>query len=152
MGSKRNKIFESLFYLILISLVIILFYRFTMQNSNRIQEQNRVYGEDAAIQTARRLDAQFRGAQNLMQAYSAFLSDTLQKPEVTASMLENLEKSSPFDGVRFTSAKGETLSSRGIVTDDRGREFYSEGMKGKSGVVPVFNRSEEHTSELQSPY
>ena len=41
--------------------------------------------------------------------------------------------------MRFTSAKGETLSSRGIVTDDRGREFYSEGMKGKSGVVPVFN-------------
>ena len=136
---KKLKILSAVFSVLLLCLVVAVFYRFTDQNHDRIEEQNRVYGEDAAIQTARRLDAQFRGAQNLMQAYSAFLSDTLQKPEVTASMLENLEKSSPFDGVRFTSAKGETLSSRGIVTDDRGREFYSEGMKGKSGVVPVFN-------------
>ncbi len=111
---KKLKVLSAVFSVLLLCLVVAVFYRFTDQNHDRIEEQNRVYGEDAAIQTARRLDAQFRGAQNLMQAYSAFLSDTLQKPEVTASMLENLEKSSPFDGVRFTSAKGETLSSRGI--------------------------------------
>ena len=88
---KKLKILSAVFSVLLLCLVVAVFYRFTDQNHDRIEEQNRVYGEDAAIQTARRLDAQFRGAQNLMQAYSAFLSDTLQKPEVTASMLENLE-------------------------------------------------------------
>ena len=82
MGSKRNKIFESLFYLILISLVIILFYRFTMQNSNRIQEQNRVYAEDSARQIAKRIADHFASAQQLIKTYTYFLEHTLDKPEI----------------------------------------------------------------------
>ena len=137
MGSKRNKIFESLFYLILISLVIILFYRFTMQNSNRIQEQNRVYAEDSARQIAKRIADHFASAQQLIKTYTYFLEHTLDKPEVTNLMLAQLEKTSSFDGIRFTDLNGQNYSSEGSIVKTTDREFYIKGIAGKSGITTI---------------
>lgn len=135
----RNGLFQAFFYILLFSLVFLLFFRFTEQNRDRIQEQNRVYAEDAARQTAKRIEGQFIAAMDLIEIYAYFLDQTGASSQITPKVLKKLEASTPFDAIRFTNTHGINIASDGTVNDTRDRGYYIEGMKGKSGVSIVFN-------------
>lgn len=137
MVNKNPKFFESLFYMVLIGLVILLFHRFSKQNMERIQEQNQTYAQDSVRQIAWRIDDQLKNALELIKTYAYFIENSLHDPEVTVPMLAEWEKTSPFDGLRFTNPQGMNYSSEGGIVDMTDREFYLEGMKGKSGIAPI---------------
>ena len=66
------------------------------KNRARIQEQNRVYAEDAATQTVERIESEF---DNALQRYpnDAFLSSTDGKDlGISAQMLKELEENTTF--------------------------------------------------------
>ncbi len=134
-GSKRNKIFESLLshpdqpgnYP---------FYRFTMQNSNRIQEQNRVYAEDSARQIAKRIADHFASAQQLIKTYTYFRTYAGQagsyQPSCLPSWKNLLLRRHTIYGFERTE-----LFFRRQYCKTTDREFYIKGIAGKSGITTI---------------
>lgn len=138
-GKKSSKVFEIIFYMLFVSLIILLFYRFTVQNSIRIQEQNKVYAADSARQIAEQIDDQITNASELIHTYTFFLEKAIDKPDVPTFLLAQLEKNSPFDGITFTNTEGINFSPDGQTLNSRDREYYIQGMQGKSGITTIMD-------------
>lgn len=131
---SAGKFYNAIFFLAVFIFVILLFYRFSIQNSQRIQEQNLVYAEDSARQTAVRLNDTFRHSQFLIERYAHFLSYFMEKKHFNAEFLADLERNSPFNTVRFSNKYGICTTSSGQVLNVADAEFFKSGMKGESGV------------------
>ena len=101
---RKNGLIQTGVSLFLCGMVLLLFYRFTTQNSERIEEQNRIYAADAARQAAISIDEQFRATQEALGTYAYFLERTLDSAAISPELLAALEKRSTFDAVRFTGA------------------------------------------------
>lgn len=136
---RSPKFYSAIFYLVVLTLVILLFERFSSQNSSRIQEQNLVYAEDSARQTATRLDDTLRNSQFLIERYAHFLSWHMDSPNLDKALLADLERNSPFNTVRFSNKFGLSYTSSGQVANVAGLEFFKAGMEGKSGASVVLH-------------
>ncbi|MGN1414728.1 MAG: ATP-binding protein [Anaerovoracaceae bacterium] len=115
-------------------LVIAMFLAFTYQNRNEIQSQNDSYVKDNAEKTAVRLDAILLDACEDMESMAFYFSQTMESPVVTPQDLQQLTAHSQFDYIRFTDAEGNNLAADGRTNDARDREYYLEGMQGRSGI------------------
>ena len=63
MQQRNRPIWQPVSYAFLfLAVVSVLFFIYTAQNQGRIQEQNRVYAEDCARQTAERIGSEFDNA------------------------------------------------------------------------------------------
>lgn len=57
---QKKKTGQPIIYAILfLAVVLVLFLVYTIQNRTRIQEQNRIYAQDCARQTAKRIESEF---------------------------------------------------------------------------------------------
>lgn len=139
LSGYRNLATSALFYLFLIAAILFLFYRFTVQNTERIQAQNRSYALDATQQKAERLAGQFSKAKELIGAYAFFVGHTILEPDVSSWMLKEMEERATFDAITFTDLKGKNLSSRGIIKESNNKEFFKNGVSGNTGITVVFN-------------
>ena len=111
-------IIYALFFLII---VLVLFYIYTTQNMERIQEQNRVYAEDSARQTAERIESEFDNALQRLQNCAYLVSARGNGSEIDAQVLRELEKNTTFDSIRFTNGDGVNLASDGKTNDSSDR-------------------------------
>ena len=117
--------------------ILVLFFIYTEKNRARIQEQNRVYAEDAATQTVERIESEFDNALQRIQN-DAFLSSTDGKDlGISAQMLKELEENTTFDAVSFINADGINLGADGKTNDSSDRNFFLRGMQGESGLETV---------------
>lgn len=67
---QQKKIWQPVIYaLICLIALLVLFYFYTTQNKARIQEQNRVYAEDAARQTVKSIESEFDNALQIGRAH-----------------------------------------------------------------------------------
>ena len=117
--------------------VPVLFYIYMTQNQARIQEQNRVYAEDAARQTAERIESEFNYALQRIQNSAYLVGSGGFGQEVDAHVLKNLEGNTTFDAIRFTGADGVNLASDGATSDSSDRDYFIRGMRGESGLETV---------------
>lgn len=148
---NRKKIIQPILYAVpLVIIVILLFNIYTLQNKERIAEQNKNYAEDAVRKTAQQIADEFENGLNLINTYAHFLEKSMDKPEIGAQTLKEMEMNSIFDTVRFTDAEGKTHTSDGGTTDSSDREYYECGMNGESGISVIFDArlSEEETRVL----
>ena len=120
-------IIYALFFLII---VLVLFYIYTTQNMERIQEQNRVYAEDSARQTAKRIESEFDNALQRLQNSAYLVSTKGNDSEIDAQVLRELEKNTTFDAIRFTNADGVNLASDGKTNNSSDRNYFIRGMQG----------------------
>ncbi len=127
-------IIYALFFLII---VLVLFYTYTTQNMERIQEQNRVYAEDSARQTAERIESEFDNALQRLQNCAYLVSARGNGSEIDAQVLRELEKNTTFDSIRFTNGDGVNLASDGKTNDSSDRNYFIRGMQGESGLETV---------------
>lgn len=127
-------IIYALFFLII---VLVLFYIYTTQNMERIQEQNRVYAEDSARQTAERIESEFDNALQRLQNCAYLVSARGNDSEIDAQVLRELEKNTTFDAIRFTNGDGVNLASDGKTNDSSDRNYFIRGMQGESGLETV---------------
>ncbi len=127
-------IIYALFFLII---VLVLFYIYTTQNMERIQEQNRVYAEDSARQTAKRIESEFDNALQRLQNSAYLVSTKGNDSEIDAQVLRELEKNTTFDAIRFTNADGVNLASDGKTNNSSDRNYFIRGMQGESGLETV---------------
>ena len=73
---QQKKTWQPVIYTLLFFMgILVLFFIYTEKNRARIQEQNRVYAEDAATQTVERIESEFDNALQRIQN-DAFLSST----------------------------------------------------------------------------
>ncbi len=148
---NRKKILQPILYAVpLVVIVVLLFNFYTVQNKERIAEQNKNYAEDAVRKTAQQVSDEFENGLNLINTYAHFLEGSLEKPEIGPETLREMEINSIFDTVRFTDAEGKTHTSDGGMTDSSDRDYYKRGMTGESGISVIFDArlSEEGTRVL----
>lgn len=110
MGKRKNLLQSVLYVVVLLIAMIVLFYWYTAQNRTRIAEQNRNYAEDAALQTAQRIDDDFENGLDLINTYAHFIGISLSEPKIDMDDLKSIENNSVFDAIRFTDMKGRTYS------------------------------------------
>lgn len=135
---QTNKTWQPVIYaLLLLTALLILFYIYTAQNRARIQEQNRVYAEDCAKQTADRIESEFDNARQRIQNSAHLISIGEKGGNINTDVLKELEDNTSFDAIRFTNADGINLSSAGETNDSSDRDYFARGMRGESGLETV---------------
>lgn len=139
MRKKKNLLQSVLYAAVLLAAMIVLFYWYTAQNRARIAEQNRNYAEDAALQTAQRIDDDFKNGLDLINTYAYFIGISLSEPTIDMDDLKTIENNSVFDAIRFTDMEGKTYSSDGRSVDATDRDYYKLGIDGESGISVIFD-------------
>ena len=138
--NKKKKIFpQIIMVLIVLAVIIILFFRYTVQNRERMEEQNKNYAEDSARLTVLRIDEEMTNALNLIETYAYYVGESMEEPMISAGMLKEMEDNILFDVMLFTDANGINHASDGRMADVTERNFYRNGMEGKSGISIIFD-------------
>ena len=102
MKGKKKPVQDIIYVVFLLGAMFILFYWYTVQNRERINEQNKNYAADSARLKAVQINDEFNNALDLIKTYSYFISKSLEEPVVTSQMLKEMESNSMFDVIRFT--------------------------------------------------
>ncbi len=141
-GSLRT--YRLVFIPILFLVLFILFGWYSMENSKRIQDQNRGYAADSARQIADHVEDELSNGLSRIRTYADFLGKSLSEPKVTAQMLSDMEKNSNFDGFRFVDANGLNHAADGQTSIATDRDYYLNGMKGESGISIILESRITH--------
>ncbi len=128
---------QTIYALLFLAAVLILFLIYTTQNRARIQEQNRIYAEDCARQMAERIESEFDNALQRIQNSAYLVSADEGSLEIDAGLLREMEENTTFDAIRFTSADGLNLASTGETNDSSDRDYFVRGMRGESGAETI---------------
>ena len=139
MKGKKKPVQDIIYVVFLLGAMFILFYWYTVQNRERINEQNKNYAADSARLKAVQINDEFNNALDLIKTYSYFISKSLEEPVVTSQMLKEMESNSMFDVIRFTDLEGTTYASDGRTASQTQYDYYQNGIKGESGISVVFN-------------
>ena len=136
---KKKSLQEIIYVLFLIVAIIILFYWYTTQNSNRMEGRNKDYAADSARLMALQIDEELTNALSLINTYTYFMEESLTEPIVSTQMLKEMEENTRFDAFLFTDMDGTDYTSDGRTADATNRDFYSNGINGKSGMSIIFD-------------
>lgn len=117
--------------------VLVLFNVYTALNRSRIQEQNRVYAEDSARHTVKRIESEFDNALQRVENNAYLVSASGGVGQVDAPLLKEWEDNTTFDAVCFTNRDGVNLASNGATNDSSDRDYFARGMRGESGLETV---------------
>ena len=132
---KRKKTLQEIIYVIvLLVAIIVLFQWYTVQNKERIGEQNKNYAADAAQIKAVQIDEELSNALGRINTYAYFVGESLSEPVVTLQMLEKIEENAVFDAVLFTDINGVDYIADGRTADVTERAFFKNGINGVSGT------------------
>lgn len=146
---KRMRLSRRLFpSIILILFVIYVFLAFVQGNRKRITEQNLEYIQDSTVQAANRIDDVLAEAHDNIRILSAFLSQSLDQPEVDIERVRELAKDSVFDFIEFADKNGMDHNITGGVSDARDRQYYLDGIQGNVGLEVIFNSRATHETLL----
>ncbi len=128
--------------------IALAFFAFSKENEKRIRKQNMEYIQDSTLQIAERIDDVFSDGYDNIRILSAFLSESLDRPEVDIKLVREIAQDSVFDFIEFADPDGMDHNITGSVSDARDREYYLEGMKGHVGLEVIFNSRATHETLL----
>ena len=135
---KKNKLYGWRFILIafsaLVCIIILSFCWFYKSSMKRIMYENEMYIKEATGKNAliinEKMDSRIHSADTLSFVYG-------KSVECYGNLyltLRELEDNSVFDFVRFVNTEGISYDSRGETQDVSDREYFVNGISGKSGV------------------
>ncbi len=124
---------------ILLGIIFVIFAIFVNTNKNRIIEQNKSYVEDAASQTAGRIDDTLTWTKNSLEIIAYLYGDSMTSPQVDLELLNQIAKKAPFEHIAFVTPEGINISIRGENVDVSDRFYFQDGMQGKSGMAVIFD-------------
>ncbi len=135
---QQKKTWQPVVYaFIFLIAVLVLFNLYTSLNRSRIQEQNRVYAEDSARHTVKRIESEFDNALQRIENNAYLVGASGGAGQVDARVLKEWEENTTFDAVRFTNRDGVNLASNGVISDSSDRNYFVRGMRGESGLETV---------------
>jgi len=129
-------------------LTVLAFGQFSKENEQRIMEQNMGYIQDSTIQIAERIDHVFSDGYNSIRILSAFLSQSLEQPEVDIMHVREIAQNSVFDFIEYADKNGMNHNITGGVTNAKDRKYYLDGMKGNVGMELIFHSRATHETLL----
>jgi len=129
-------------------LILLSFLVFTRENERRIMEQNMEYIQDSTIQIAGQIDHVFSDGYESIRILSAFLSQSLDQPQVDIDRVRSLTQDSVFDFIEFADMDGMDHNITGGVSDARDRKYYLDGIQGNVGLEVIFNSRATHETLL----
>jgi len=128
--------------------ILLSFLVFTKENERRIMDQNMEYIQDSTLQIAGRIDDVLLDGYDSIRILSAFLSQSLNGPEVDIHLVREIAQDSVFDFLEFADTEGMDHNITGGVSDARDRQYYLDGMKGNVGLEVIFNSRATHETLL----
>ncbi len=140
-GKRERKtiVWEIVFLCALLAFITFSFFIFTRDNSRRVLEQNDSFIESATMQSAARMNDLLDLAGNNVEILAHLYGSIMTEPVVDADMLQDMTERSFFDYVEFISTDGTDLTADGRTADLSDREYYLEGMQGRSGRCVVYH-------------
>jgi len=148
MKKKHKRLMQIGVCCVVILLILAAFFVFIRENRERIAAQNMEYIRDSTAQIAERADAVLSEGFDNAGILSAFLSHSLDSPQVDVAQLRELAGNSVFDFLEFADPDGMDHNITGGVSDATDREYYLEGMKGHSGLEVIFRSRATHETLL----
>lgn len=139
MKEKRKLLQTIILVLFLLVAVIIAFYWYMTQNSERIKKQNMNYAADSTRLLATQVSDGLSNALDLLETYTHFVGESITEPRVSPQWLKQLEEDPLFDVFIYTDLQGKNYASNGHTSDASGRDYYLKGIKGKSGISVIFD-------------
>ncbi len=137
---KKERYLHRVMHIVLLLVaVVILFHWYMAQNRKRVENQNKNYAADSAHQMADRVDEELNNALNLINTYTYFLGENSTGPKITAQMLKEIENNSLFDALVFTDMDGINYTSDGRTSSAAGKDYYTYGIQGNSGISVVLD-------------
>ena len=124
--------------LILVAYFIIeAFAAFQQEDKKAVITRNKDYIKDITNAMADKLDDIFSNSLKSIEAIAKLSSDDLQDGQLNTVYLAELEKIVQFDHLQFTDKNGIMLTSSGKKISSGNKWFYTDGMKGNSGIFVV---------------
>ncbi|MCI7795679.1 MAG: hypothetical protein MR528_05205, partial [Lachnospiraceae bacterium] len=102
-------------------------------------ERNANYVEDAANQTARRIDDLLISAENSISAIAFLYSKTMDPEQVDVETLQRLTDDTPFDFIGIVGGDGIYTDNLGRQAQVSDRYYFQDGMQGNSGMDIIMN-------------
>lgn len=119
---------------ICISVILLLAHR---ENYARQMQQVDQYIKELSGKTAQYVSDVFGDKKNTIVSIAYLYGESIESSEVDLDYLYELEKNSGFDWIRFINSSGEDYTSDGKIANVADRDYYTEGMKGNSGICSV---------------
>ncbi|MGN0743275.1 MAG: cache domain-containing protein, partial [Candidatus Fimadaptatus sp.] len=101
--------------------------------------RNANYVEDAATQTARRIEDILIGAENSIKAIAHLCGQNLDAEQISIDMLQRIVDDTPFDYMGIVDADGVYTDNRGNQAQVSDRAYFKDGMAGNAGIDIIFN-------------
>lgn len=137
--NNKKRIWQIIFAVLVVFSVIFAFILFIQNNSRRATSISVKSLRDSTTLSARRIDEILDRCQKEINLLAALYEEMLEDSDVSSEDLQELTEESSFGYVEFVDADGVDLTANGQTVDVSDREYFQEGMKGKSGVEVIFH-------------
>lgn len=124
---------------ILLVCVIASFAGYMRVNRRITVSRNARYVEDAANQTAKRIEDLLIGAENSISALARMYGQTMNPDRIDTEILQKIVDDTPFDYIGIVDAQGVYTDNRGKQAQVSDRYYFQDGMAGNAGMDIIFN-------------
>ena len=108
-------------------------------NRQMTVSRNDRYVEDAANQTANRIEDLLVGAENSISAIAHLYGQTMNPDRIDIEILQKMVDDTPFDYIGIVNADGIYTDNRGKQAQVSDRFYFQDGMAGNTGMDIIFN-------------
>ncbi len=145
MRNRREDYFHMILALLFLLIGVIgAFTAFRWMNERAIENRNKGYIREHAINLQAQLDRMFSSSLGTIESMACLYGENLKKSEFEVVTLRKLESESKFDYIRYFSKDGTVYASSGIAINEDGNtvnvsedDFFLDGMSGNSGICNV---------------
>lgn len=124
---------------ILMICIIASFAAYRNANRHMMVSRNAKYVEDAANQTAKRIEDLLVGAENSISAIAHLYGQTMDSDRIDIETLQKMVDDTPFDYIGIVDADGIYTDNHGRQAQVSDRYYFQDGMAGHSGMDIIFN-------------
>ena len=124
---------------VLMVCIIVSFAVFLNVNRRMTVSRNASYVEDAASQTAKRIEELLVSAENSIRAIAHLYGQTMDPARLDLETLQKMVDDTPFDYIGVVDTDGVYTDNRGKQAKVSDRFYYQDGMAGNSGMDIIFN-------------
>lgn len=119
--------------------VLAVFALFIQDNNERATSISIKSLKDATVQSGARIEELLVRAYYELALTEALYEEIIEDLEIDVEDLQMLSDETSFDYIEFVNPDGTGLSLDGNTYDASGRDYFQEGIRGKSGVTIVFD-------------
>ena len=124
---------------ILLICIIASFAAYRNANRRMTVSRNAKYVEDAANQTAKRIEDLLIGAKNSISAIAHLYGQTMDPERIDIETLQQMVDDTPFDYIGIVDTDGIYTDNHGRQAEVSDRYYFQDGMQGHSGMDIIFN-------------